>query len=211
MPTAMEMVALQRTFPAEYGRWEGIRIGRALVLRGQVDVPTLPKRRNVAVCFRGPPSRVRPVVMVSGPTHSRHRFVDYRPTSLCLYFGPDPQSMKWNINDGLVGLVDLIRQHLFKEEWWRATRQWSGAEVHLDPAPVRPGAVPHSQRPKARLQRRRQPCWCGNSRYSSCHGAVPLQEELQLLGIDTNPLALREEPIAATGAAEHARVDSTKS
>lgn len=138
MPTAMEMVALQRNFPAEYGRWDGIRIGRALVLRGQVDVPTLPKRRNVAVCFRGPPSRVRPVVMVSGPTHSRHRFVDYRPTSLCLYFGPDPQSMKWNINDGLVGLVDLIRQHLFKEEWWRATRQWSGPEVHLDPAQVSP-------------------------------------------------------------------------
>jgi hypothetical protein len=39
---------------------------------------------------------------------------------------------------------------------------------------------------------------------------VPLQEELQLLGIDTGPLALREEPMAATGAAEHARIDSTE-
>jgi hypothetical protein len=31
------------------------------------------------------------------------------------------------------------------------------------------------------------------------------------LGIDTNPLALRDEQIAATGAAEHARVASTES
>ena len=35
----------------------------------------------------------------------------------------------WDVNDGLVGLVDLIRQHFFDEEWWRATGQWPGPEV----------------------------------------------------------------------------------
>jgi hypothetical protein len=196
MPTAIELGALRKNFPAEYGSWEGTRVGRALVLRGQVDVPTLPKRRNVAICFPGPPSRVRPVIMVSGPRKSRHRFVQYRPTSLCLYFGPDPQSMKWNINDGLVGLIDLIRQHLFKEEWWRATTQWPGAEVHLEPQPARLGVVPRSQRPKATLRRQRQPCWCGNSRYSTRHGAIAEQEELRLLGVDADP-----PPIAVTATA----------
>jgi hypothetical protein len=168
-------------------------VGRALVLRGEVNVPTLRKRRRVAISFPGPPSRERAVVMVSGPTRSRHRFPQFRPTSLCLYYGPDPKSMRWDVNDGLVGLVDLIRQHLFDEEWWRATGQWPGPEVHLDPLPAKAGVTPRAQRPAARLRRQRQRCWCGSARYGKCHGAIPLEDELKLLGIDVNP------PPAANG------------
>jgi hypothetical protein len=190
MPFAIELVALRRNFPEEYGTWTGRRIGKALVLTGVVDVPTLLKRRNVAICFPGPPSKVRPIVMVSGPTTSRHRFVQYRPTSLCLYYYRDPASMRWDLRSGLAGLIDLIRQHLFKEEWWRATNKWVGAQVHLDPAPARPGVGRRSERPRAVLQRKRQPCWCGHSRYASCHGALPEMEESRLLGIETNPPAV---------------------
>ena len=95
--------------------------------------------------------------------------------------------MKWDVNDGLVGLVDLICQHLFKEEWWRVTGQWPGLEVHLDPLPARAGATPRSQRPAARLHRQRQRCWCGSARYGKCHGAMSAEDELKLLGIDVNP------------------------
>ena len=119
-----------------------------------------------------------------------------------------------NINDGLAGLVDLIRQHLFKEEWWRATRQWPGPEVHLDPEPVRPGVVPRSKRPKAKLRAHRQPCWCGNSRYSTCHGAMPAQQELRLLGIDANPPPAKDrtaETPTARPASERAAPELTDS
>jgi hypothetical protein len=183
----LEFLRLRQDFPPEYGVWEGVQIGRALVFRGELDVPTLPKRRRVAISFPGKPSTERPVVMVSGPRLSRHRFVQFRPTSLCLYYGPDPSLMKWDLNDGLVGLIDLIRQHLFKEEWWRATGRWPGPEVHLDVAPTRLGAIPRSQRPAARLRRERQMCWCGSGRYTGCHGAMSAADELRLLGIDSDP------------------------
>jgi hypothetical protein len=185
-----ELLRLQQRFPTEYGRWDGTRVGRALVLRGDVDVPTLPKRRRVAICFPGPPSRVRPIVMVSGPRESRHRFPQFRPTSLCLYYGPDPKSMRWHPDDGLVGLIDLIREHLFKEEWWRATRHWPGPEVHLRQPPARLGATPRGQGPTALLRLRRQPCWCGAGRYVNCHEGMSADDELKLLGIDTNPPAV---------------------
>jgi hypothetical protein len=183
----MEFLRLRHDFPVEYGVWEGVQVGRTLVFRGEVEVPTLPKRRRVAIAFPGKPSTERPIVMVSGPRRSRHRFVHFRPTSLCLYYGPDPTSMKWDVNDGLAGLIDLIRQHLFKEEWWRATGTWPGMEVHLDVVPARPGAVPRAERPRARIRRERLRCWCGRGRYSGCHGAMPAEEELHLLGIDRDP------------------------
>lgn len=178
----MEWLALQRRFPPEYGVWTGHPVGRALVLRGEVDVPSIPKRRSVAICFWDAPSRSRPVVMVSGPARSRHRFRHFRPTSLCLYYGPDPDSMKWTLNDGLVGLIDLIREHLFKEEWWRTTGIWPGPEVHLDPQ-TRPGQTPPSERPAAKLRRQRQRCWCGAARYDICHGAMTNADELRALGL----------------------------
>jgi hypothetical protein len=178
----LELLVLRQHFPAEYGTWVGERIGRALVLKGELDVPTLPKRRRVAICFPGPPSRVRPVVMVSGPRRVRHRFRTYRPTSLCLYYGRDPAAMKWQLDDGLGALLDVTRQHLFKEEWWAATRRWPGAEVHIDP-PLHPGSRPRSLRPRARRERERQTCWCGGGHYKHCHGAIPEHEELAALGL----------------------------
>jgi hypothetical protein len=192
----LELASLLARFPAEYGKWEAIRIGRALVLRGEVAVPTLPKRRRVAISFPGPPSRIRPIVMVSGPVSSRHRFTRYRPTSLCLYYGRDPKSMAWQLSDGLVGLIDLIRVHLFAEEWWRATSVWPRPEVHLDPPPTRTRTMPKSKRPKARLASAREPCWCGSGRYSRCHEALPASSERRLLSIEPDSPHASEVPAA---------------
>lgn len=120
--------------------------------------------------------------MADGPKRSRHRFYWSRPSSLCLYYGRDHESLQWLPSDGLVGLVDLARLHLMKEIWWRATGEWPGLEFHRRP-PL--GNEQHAVKRRTfdAIRRSRQQCWCGESRYSACHGAIPPDEELEELGL----------------------------
>ena len=152
--------------PDAYPDHEVARVGRALLVRLDVDLDTLQKTRRLVLIFPGRPSRVRPIVMASGPTRSRHRFYWARPSSLCLYYAPDHEGLKWTLRDGIVALIDLSRVHLIKEAWWRATGEWEGYEVHRRP----PAGTEQKPRPpkqdgarvsteKLRLTRVR--CWCG--------------------------------------------------
>lgn len=180
-----ELAMLERDFPPEYANFTRDRIGDALVYRGLVELELLGIQRKVIIIFRGRPSVFRPIVMADGPRRSRHRFYWSRPSSLCLWYAPDPDSMRWTLKDGLAGLIDLARLHLVKESWWRATNEWPGREVHRQPPAgdeLKP--LPPRQRSRATLLRRqRQRCWCGAGRYNRCHGAIPVEEELVILGL----------------------------
>ena len=182
----MEFHALTAGLPPYYWDFEAIRIGKALVFRGAVEVDGAGQRR-VAIIFPGRPSRVRPIVMVDGPRRSRHRFYWSRPTSLCLYYARDPENMQWTLKHRLHILIDLIRLHLVKEAYWRATNEWPAPEVHVGPRDTERGtggSRPRSLSPGRQLRLERQPCWCGRGRYASCHGAIPAEQELRQLGLD---------------------------
>lgn len=182
----LELELLMRGMDA-YPDFTAARIGRALVFLGEVELDTLQRTRRLVVIFAGRPSRVRPMVMCDGPTRSRHRFYWSRPSSLCLYYGPDHESLRWKLQDGLVSLVDLSRIHLIKEAWWRVTGEWEGYEVHRrspsgteqKPRPPKDGGW----QPAEKVRRARAKCWCGTGRYVRCHGAIPAEQELEVLGI----------------------------
>jgi hypothetical protein len=164
--------------PEEYAQFETVRIGNALVYRGEVELDPIGARRRIAIIFAGPPSTTRPVVMASGPRRSRHRFRTYRPTSLCIWYARDDPAMQWRLQDGLPVLIDLARVHLIREAWWRETGRWDGPEVHRDPN------LKVDQSPTARKRYERRKCWCGSGRqYMRCHGSIAAEQELAILGI----------------------------
>lgn len=184
----LELGALVRGMDEAYPDFTMGQIGRALVFRGEVELDSLSKTRRLVVIVHGPPSRVRPIVMADGPTRSRHRFYWARPSSLCLYYGPDHEDLKWTLNDGLVTLIDLARVHLIKEAWWRVTGEWDGYEVH-NRSPAGTEQKPRTPKdstgrmPIEKIRRARYRCWCGADRYAKCHGAIPAAQELEILGL----------------------------
>jgi hypothetical protein len=183
----LELHALMKRMDDAYPKHEVVRVGRALLIRLEVELDTLHKRRRLVVICPGRPSRVRPIVMADGPTRSRHRFYWARPSSLCVYYAPDHEGLRWTLKDGLVTLVDLSRVHLIKEAWWRVTGEWEGYEVHTrSPAGTeqkpRPPKQDDGRLSTEKLRRARVRCWCGTRRYVKCHGAIPADKELEVLG-----------------------------
>lgn len=113
---------------------DGLRVttggGRAYHLT--LDVPHYDERRHVTITFKQQNPRV-PTITVDGPTASPHRFGD---GSLCIWDPRGPTSERWRFDDGLLHLIGLIAQHLFKEYWWRETQEWLGPEApHGEPKP----------------------------------------------------------------------------
>jgi hypothetical protein len=184
----LELSTLVHELEDAYPDFEAVRVGRAIIFRGDVALDTLGKTRRLVVIFPGPPSRVRPIVMADGPKRSRHRFYWARPSSLCLYYARDDDGLKWTLKDGLAGLIDLARVHLIKEAWWRVTGEWDGYEVHNRPPagteqkPRRPKES-GTRLPTEQLRRARVRCWCGKGRYVRCHGVIPAEQERQILGL----------------------------
>jgi hypothetical protein len=102
---------------------------RRLVYELLVDVPVYDQQRNVRIEFPAT-SPALPGVFVDGPDDSPHRYAD---GSLCMYHPADPPSRRWTPTEGLAGLIDCIRAHLFQEAEARAGHGWPG-----DEAPHRP-------------------------------------------------------------------------
>lgn len=67
-----------------------------------------------------------PRVYADGPTESPHRYED---GSLCMWYPRDPLARRWSFGDGLHALLGQIAVHLVKEDIWRRTGEWPGAEV----------------------------------------------------------------------------------
>jgi hypothetical protein len=177
----LQLHLLERHLQAEYPGFERWTVGGALLYGGTVELDTLRRRQRIVCIFSGPPSRITPLVMADGPTESRHRFRWSRPTSLCLWYGRDPPEFRWNLMDGLIGLIDLARLHLIKEAWWRATGQWAGLEWHPLPGPDENHQIPSRKSARQRKLQLRQRCWCGRARYSACHKTVSEDDELMAL------------------------------
>ena len=54
--------------------------------------------------------------------------------ALCLYYPVSPTGQRWQPVNGLLSLIDLARDHIFFEDYWRATGAerggiWLGAEA----------------------------------------------------------------------------------
>jgi hypothetical protein len=171
-----ELLRLEYDLPPEYGHFTCTRLGDALVYRGKIELDGLGITRKIAIVVPRRPSIYSPYVMADGPRPTRHRWNDFRPTRLCLWYARDPKGMRWTLEDGLVRLIDLARVHLIRELWFMSTGTWPAPEHHQPPN--RRG-TDH----KDALTRERRRCWCGRGRYAGCHGAVAPEDELVALGI----------------------------
>jgi hypothetical protein len=97
----------------------------ALAVR--LHLPDIPKQ-TVTLVF-GPVASLVPHVYSDGPSESPHRYPD---GSLCMWYPGDPAQQRWTRNDGPSALLGHIVAHLLREEWWRCTGEWPGAEAgHL--------------------------------------------------------------------------------
>lgn len=78
-------------------------------------------------CYGLPPSEY-PRVFADPGAASKHRMGD---DALCLFYPGDDDGHRWRSEDGLLSLLNLVRDHLFFELHWRATggREWLGPEA----------------------------------------------------------------------------------
>jgi len=105
------------------------RGGFALSVRLCVaDVP----EQAITIVF-GPAARAVPRVYTNGPSDSPHRYPD---DSLCMWYPDDPAEQRWTRRDGPAVLLGLVVAHLLREEWWRRTGEWPGAEVAHQPVRI---------------------------------------------------------------------------
>lgn len=66
----------------------------------------------------GLPPEEYPHVYADPGADSPHRLLD---DALCLYFPRSEPGRRWTPEKGLLALIDLVRDHLFFEEYWRLT------------------------------------------------------------------------------------------
>lgn len=92
-----------------------------------VKVPGRRRPVNVGIIFyRQPPYKTYglaaeeyPRVHVDTAGCSPHRIPG--DNALCLYYPSSAEMRRWTPGKGLLALIDLTRDHLFFEEYWRAT------------------------------------------------------------------------------------------
>ncbi|MET7423620.1 hypothetical protein [Dactylosporangium sp. NPDC005555] len=96
-------------------------------VRCTVTPPGVEPREVTIVFAVGSPEVPR--VFVDGPTESPHRYLS---DGLCMWFPFDGPDQRWLRGDGAAALLGHIIIHLIKEEWWRRTGEWVGAEAPHD-------------------------------------------------------------------------------
>lgn len=124
-------VAIALADPATHGpaRRHGQRI--LVIEHTGLDVPARRDPVPVRIEFHEDPNRNTgglppedyPRVLADPGATSKHRF---RDDSLCLWFPEDPEERRWKHADGLVTLLNTVRNHLFFEDHWRATGGFGG-------------------------------------------------------------------------------------
>lgn len=98
------------------------RGGFALAI--QLHVPDVPEQ-TVTIVF-DPLASVVPHVYTDGQSESPHRYAD---GSLCMWYPGDSAEQRWTRRAGPSALLGHTIAHLLREEWWRRTGEWPGAEV----------------------------------------------------------------------------------
>ena len=115
-------------------RYPGIEVSetaKSLSYELDLDLEVYEPRR-IRIVFKAnePASCVE--VFADGPTESPHRYDERR---LCMWYPADPPDLRWLPEHRLVGLIEMARLHLFREEYWRRTGgrnggEWLGPEIH---------------------------------------------------------------------------------
>jgi hypothetical protein len=83
--------------------------------------------RVTVVIDRRSPELAR--VYADGTTFSPHRHPGRNRTELCIWHPYDPPDRRWTADEGVAVLLGMAAVHLFKEAWWRDTREWLGEEA----------------------------------------------------------------------------------
>ena len=79
----------------------------------------------------GLPPQDYPRVFADPGALSKHRMDD---DALCLYYPVDSPERRWTAADGIVALLNIVRNHLFCELRWRNTGGFDGGSWPLDEA-----------------------------------------------------------------------------
>lgn len=95
-----------------------------IIFAVELDPPGVP-RRKAKIAFTVDAPKI-PRVYAEGPSQSPHRYSD---GALCMWHPGDPPDSRWTLQDGPAQLLGHIAVHLQKEEWWRQTGEWVGAEA----------------------------------------------------------------------------------
>jgi hypothetical protein len=122
-----------------YDGLTGSKVGGSpqdVIYRVAVDVPHYDECQ-VEIRFYNGSRPSTPRITVDGPEESPHR---YRGGTLCIWEPKDDRSQRWVERDGLLALIESIRQHLFREAWWREYGEWLGPEVIHLPGHVKEAA-----------------------------------------------------------------------
>ena len=93
---------------------------RGLDIRGRREPVPVTIRFDAKPCY--PTYGLRPQdyphVFADAELPSPHRMPDH---SLCLFYPGDPVERRWISADGLLSLLHLSGDHIFKETYWRRT------------------------------------------------------------------------------------------
>jgi hypothetical protein len=109
----------------------GSRTGRgrktgAIVYTLTVGVPEFDERRVIKITLGNRTWPTVRLVTADGPPRSPHRYADGH---LCMWYPGDGPDGTWQPEEGLLGLIQYARVHLFREAYWRRYDQWPGPEA----------------------------------------------------------------------------------
>jgi hypothetical protein len=105
----------------------------AIIYTLHVMVPEVNELRLITIKLRNWSRPCVQSVTADGPTKSPHRYSDGH---LCMWHPSDGPELMWQPEEGLVGVIQYARVHLFREEYWRRYGTWPGPEApHGEDAP----------------------------------------------------------------------------
>jgi hypothetical protein len=104
---------------------KGIKTG-VVVYTLHVTVPEFNEQRLIKIALRNWTRPSVRSVTADGPTDSPHR---YSNGSLCMWYPSDGPDLMWQPEEGLLGLIQYARVHLFREAYWRRYGDWPGPEA----------------------------------------------------------------------------------
>ena len=107
---------------------------RAVTYELTMDVPCFDEVREVRIVFAhrrlcGPRAYAADPAgdaALARPYEPQHRYAD---GALCMWHPDAPVEERWTARDGLVGLLDAVSVHLFREHYHREHGRWPGPEL----------------------------------------------------------------------------------
>jgi hypothetical protein len=97
-----------------------------IIYRLTVSVPEYAQSRRITIRLTNYKRPFLVGVSADGPTNSPHR---YSSGHLCIWYPSDGPELKWQPDEGLLGLIQYTRVHLYREAYWRQFGFWPGPEA----------------------------------------------------------------------------------